>query len=394
MRLHGLPLQSHCFKFFLMKNFQFLIFTVLILFVGCKSDDNNTTTPVTTTKSGIKGVWVTNVASTALDTPENIKEAVQVCKKSGITDIFMVVWNKGRTLYPSETMNKEFGKPIMDQYSGRDPLQEMITEGHKLGLKVHAWFEYGFAASNSQQGGIILQKYPQWSAKDKSGNLLVSSSGFEWMNGINPQVQDFMKSLILEVVTKYDIDGVQGDDRLPSMPIAGGYDTYTVELYKQENGGQAPPQNEKDAAWMNWRADKLTTFAGNLYAAVKAVKPKVIVSFAPSIYPWGKDNYLQDWPTWLDKGYCDYVIPQLYRYDIAAYSQTLKAQIDYVKKTPDRSKFYGGVLIQSGSWNPTEEYLDAMITENRKNGIKGEVLFFYEGLKKNSSYFEGKYPTK
>jgi uncharacterized lipoprotein YddW (UPF0748 family) len=377
-----------------MKYFHLLLFFLVVFLPGCKSEETAPDTTANTSKPSLKGVWITNVASSALDSPDNIKQAVLTCKKSGITDIFMVVWNKGRTLFPSETMRIEFGKPIMDQYSGRDPLQEMITEAHSAGLKVHAWFEYGFAASNSQQGGIILQKYPQWSAKDKFGNLLLSSGGFEWMNGIHPQVQDFMKSLILEVVTKYDIDGIQGDDRLPSMPIAGGYDTYTTDLYKQENGGQAPPQNEKDAAWVSWRANKLTTFAGSLYSAIKTAKSKVIVSFAPSVYPFGMDNYLQDWPSWLDKGYCDLLIPQLYRYDIASYTQTLLSQIDYVKKTPDRSKLLGGVLIQTGTWNPTEEYLDAMITANRNNGIKGEVLFFYEGLLKNQAYFQGKYLTK
>jgi uncharacterized lipoprotein YddW (UPF0748 family) len=377
-----------------MKAAHSLLLLIIILFFGCKPGDKIPVTPPSPSIPGIKGIWITNVASSALDTPENIREAVQVCKRSGITDIFTVVWNKGRTIYPSEIMNKEFGKPIMDQYTGRDPLREMITEGHKAGLKVHAWFEYGFAASNGQQGGIILAKYPEWSARDKNGNLLVSSGGFEWMNGINPQVQQFMKSLVLEVVNNYDVDGIQGDDRLPSMPVAGGYDAYTVNLYKQENGGASPPTNEKDAAWVNWRTDKLTTFLGDLYKSVKAAKPGVTVSSAPSIYPWGKDNYLQDWPTWLDKGYCDYVIPQIYRYDIAAYSQTLKSQIDYVKHTPDRSKFYAGLLIQSGTWNPTEEYLNSMISENRNNGIKGEVMFFYEGLKKNTSYFETKYPSK
>jgi len=377
-----------------MSKFIYPLLVLLVLIISCSSkkvvepDPPKPATPV------VKGVWITNVASTALNSLDNIKECVLTCKKSGITDIYVVVWNKGRTIYPSTIMNSEFGIPIMESFVGRDPLQEMITEGHKAGLKVHAWFEYGFAASNSQNGGIILQKYPDWCARDRSGNLLVSNGGFEWMNGINPQVQNFMKSLVLEVVAKYDVDGVQGDDRLPAMPVAGGYDAYTVELYKQEHGGQVPPQNEKDAVWITWRTDKLTTFLGNLYAAVKAVKPNVIVSSAPSVYPWGKENYLQDWPTWLDQKFCDYVIPQLYRYDIAAYSQTLKSQINFVKKTPDRSKLYGGVLIQSGSWNPTEEYLNAMITENRNNGIKGEVMFFYEGLKKNTSYFESTYPSK
>lgn len=374
-----------------------LFYTLLVLIalaVSCSSKKVIEPDPPKPTSPVVKGVWVTNVASMALNSIDNIKECVATCKKSGITDIYVVVWNKGRTIYPSTIMNTEFGIPISESFAGRDPLQEMITEGHKSGLKVHAWFEYGFAASNSQNGGIILQKHPDWSARDRLGNLLVSNGGFEWMNGINPQVQNFMKSLFLEVVTKYDVDGVQGDDRLPAMPVAGGYDNYTVDLYKQEHNGQVPPQNEKDAAWITWRTDKLTAFLGNLYTAVKAAKPNVIVSSSPSIYPWGKENYLQDWPTWLDLKYCDYVIPQLYRYDFAAYSQTLKSQINYVKKTPDRSKFYGGVLIQSGTWNPTEEYLNAMITENRNNGVKGEVMFFYEGLKKNTSYFENTYPSK
>jgi len=372
-----------------------LILSIAVLFFACNSEEppkvypNN---PIQTTK-GIKGVWVTNVASTALSSLNAIKETVQTCKKSNITDIYVVVWNKGRTLYPSEIMNKEFGIPIMESYAGRDPLLEMITEAHKEKLKVHAWFEYGFAASNGQQGGVILQKYPQWAAKDVNKNLLVSSSGFEWMNGINPDVQNFMKSLILEVVKKYDVDGIQGDDRLPAMPIAGGYDDYTVQLYKTEKGVN-PPTNEKDPAWQDWRANKLTEFLGDLYKAVKAAKPNVIVSMAPSVHPWAKDNYLQDWPTWLDKKYCDYVIPQIYRYDFSAYSQTLKSQVSYVKNSADRSKLYAGVLIQSGTYNASNQFLEQMVNENRNNYVSGEVFFFFEGLKYNSEYFTTKYASK
>ena len=345
---------------------------------------------------GIKGVWVTNVASTALNSLANIKETVQICKKSAMTDIYVVVWNKGRTIYPSDIMNKEFGIPIMESFAGRDPLLEMITEAHKEKIKVHAWFEYGFSSSNTNIPGadVILDKYPAWAARDVSKAILVSGGGFKWMNGINPDVQNFMKSLVLEVVKKYDIDGVQGDDRLPAMPVKGGYDDYTVQLYKTENAGVAPPANEKDSNWINWRTNKLTEFLGVLYKAVKAEKPKVIVSSAPSIAPWAKENYLQDWPTWLDKKYCDYVIPQVYRYDIGAYEATLKSQIALIKNSSDRSKFYSGVLIQSGTWNSSNQYVEQMVNLNRANGVGGEVFFFYEGLKFNADYFTKIYPNK
>ena len=345
---------------------------------------------------GIKGVWVTNVASTALNSLENIKATVQTCKKSAMTDIFVVVWNKGRTLYPSEIMKNEFGIPIMAEFAGRDPLLEMITEAHKEKIKVHAWFEYGFSSSNTNIPGndVILDKYPAWAARDVNKAILVSSGGFKWMNGIHPDVQKFMTSLVLEVVKKYEIDGVQGDDRLPAMPVKGGYDDYTVQLYKTEHAGAAPPANENTAEWIDWRTNKLTNYFGDLYKAVKAVKPNVVVSSAPSVSPWGKQNYLQDWPTWLDKKYCDYVIPQIYRYDFPSYSATLKSQITAIKNSGDKNKLYAGVLIQSGTWNASNLYVGQMVNENRANGVGGECFFFFEGLKYNSDYFTTIYPNK
>jgi uncharacterized lipoprotein YddW (UPF0748 family) len=376
-----------------------LLLVISVLALSCTTYETSPTVnpnqPPEVVK-GIKGVWVTNVASSALSSLASIKETVQICKKSAITDIFVVVWNKGRTLYPSEIMNKEFGIPIMEGYAGRDPLLEMITEAHKEKIKVHAWFEYGFSSSNNNIAGpdVILDKYPQWAARDVNNVILVSNGGFRWMNGINPEVQNFMKSLVLEVVKKYDIDGVQGDDRLPAMPIKGGYDDYTVQLYKTENAGATPPANENTTTWIDWRTNKLTDFLGDLYKAVKAVKPKVIVSSSPSVYPFGKTNYLQDWPTWLDKKYCDYVIPQLYRYDIDSYETTLKSQIAAIKNSSDKSKFYAGVLIQSGTWNATDDYLTKMVDKNRAYGVGGDCFFFFEGLKFNSGYFTKIYPSK
>jgi uncharacterized lipoprotein YddW (UPF0748 family) len=376
-----------------------LLLVLCVLAVCCTTYETPPTVYPNTKQEvvkGIKGVWVTNVASSALNSLANIKETVQICKRSAMTDIYVVVWNKGRTLYPSEIMNKEFGIPIAENFAGRDPLLEMITEAHKEKIKVHAWFEYGFSSWNNTVPGadVILDKYPQWAVRDVNKAILVSSGGFRWMNGINPEVQNFMKSLVLEVVKKYNVDGVQGDDRLPAMPVKGGYDDYTVQLYKTENGGASPPANENTNAWIDWRTNKLTNFLEDLYKSVKAVKPNVIVSSSPSVFPFGKTNYLQDWPTWLDKKYCDYVIPQLYRYDIASYEATLKSQIAAIKNKADKSKFLAGVLIQSGTWNSTNDYVNQMVNANRSNGVGGDCFFFYEGLKFNSDYFTKIYPTK
>lgn len=361
-----------------------LIFLALL---SCKSTKE--VVAKTTPTQVIKGVWVTNVASNALDSRVKITETVAICKQSGITDIYVVTWNRGKTLYQSKIMKDVFNVPIMERFGDRDPLQEMIEEGHKSGIRVHAWFEFGFASSYGENGGAILKKFPDWKAIDNKGNL-VSKNGFEWMNAMNPEVQNFIKSLVLEVVQKYDVDGIQGDDRLPAMPSLGGYDPYTVELYKKEHQGNLPPTDYKDPNWLTWRADKLTVFLGQLYKEVKAIKPKMIVSMAPSIHPWAKEEYLQDWPTWLEKGYCDYVIPQVYRKTIESYTSTLQSQMEYLPLN-QRDKFFSGVLLQVNGVNPSEEFLKGMIEANRKMGIKGESFFFYEGLKAFQDYFSEEY---
>lgn len=365
---------------------QVLMYVCLMLPLGaCSSDTPQEPEGGTTVPEYFSGVWVTSSASQVLDSKENIKKAVDVCEEYGINHIFVVVWNNGRTLYPSRIMKDLIGVEMMEKYQGRDPLREIIDEAHAHNIKVHAWFEYGFAASYGRNGGMILQAKPDWAARDKTGALLMKN-GFVWMNSLHPEVQGFLLSLVKEVVQSYDVDGIQGDDRLPAMPSEGGYDDYTRNLYKSEHHEAEPPMDEKNGEWVNWRCEKLTTFMAKLYQEVKLQKSSLIVSSAPSVFPWCKNEYLQDWPSWLDKGYVDLVIPQHYRYDIDSYQSTLVQQLSYVE-AKDRKKFMPGVLIQNGDYNPTEDYLRKMVECNRRNQVSNECFWFYEGLGKLSSFF-------
>ncbi|NWJ49549.1 MAG: family 10 glycosylhydrolase [Bacteroidetes bacterium] len=340
-----------------------------------------------TIPNNIKGVWLTNVASEVLNSRKNIKEAVEVCKQSGINTIFVVTWNRSRTLYPSNVMNKEFGIPIMEKYQGRDPLKEVIEEAHTKGIKVYAWFEFGFSCSYKENGGIIIQKHPDWAAINKEGKL-VSKNDFEWMNAFDPHVQDFMMSIITEVVKKYNIDGIQGDDRLPALPSEAGYDKYTVSQYKIEHHDSLPPLDNKDAKWLTWRANRLNKFMERIHYEVTTLKPSLIISMAPSIFPWSKQEYLQDWPTWVKNDWVDFICPQVYRYDFDKYKVLMNETMEQIPLAK-RDKVFPGILLQVDDYNPSVTFLSQMIEQNRKLGVKGEVFFFYEGLKKNPDYFKG-----
>lgn len=339
--------------------------------------------------NAMRGVWLTTTASTALDSRDNIRQAVLLCKQSGINNIFMVVYNNGRTMFPSTTMNNVIGVPILEKFNGRDPLQELIEEADKEKIKVHAWFEYGFASSFSANGGPIIAAKPHWASRDINGSI-TSKNGFEWLNPFHPEVQNFILSLVKEVATKYNVAGIQGDDRLPALPTTGGYDAFTVDLYKSENNGTEPPTVFSNANWIEWRVRKLNQFLKKMYIEVKAIKPGLQVTLSPSVFPWGKTEYLQDWPSWVDSGWVDAIIPQVYRYDLPAYNSTLAQQKSYFKSGV--VKFYPGVLLRVGSYVASAEYLSQMVSNNRMQGFDGEVFFFFEGLKERTTWFQSTYP--
>jgi uncharacterized lipoprotein YddW (UPF0748 family) len=328
----------------------------------------------------IRGTWITNVASEALRSEKNIKEAVTLCKQKGLNNIYVVVWNGGVTMYPSKVVESYIGIQQHPVYKGFDPIKTIVDEAHKQGLKVHAWFEFGFSYAYKDTTQQWSKKYPHWVGRNSKGELL-NKNGFYWWSAMHPEVQTFMKKLVLEVVTTYDVDGVQGDDRLPAMPAEGGYDSATLALYKQQTGNNAPG-DYKDSAWLQWKADQLSAFGKSLYNDVKKTKPNCIVSWAPSIYPWSKEQYLQDWPAWLNGGYADYIMPQLYRYNIDAYEKILK-ELDTQVTKEQKKKIIPGILTSLGDgYLVKPEMLQQMIKLNRKYGFNGECMFYFETLRK------------
>lgn len=361
----------------------FLLTSLIFILCSCGSADRNTPQD-TDADDPVIGIWITNVDSDILYSDQAIEKGVEKLATLGFNTIYPVVWNKGYTLHPSEVMTAEFGEEFeqdtLFSAQNRDPLQTVIEEARKHDLRVIPWFEFGFSSSVNRNGGHILSANPGWAARDANGDLL-TKNGFEWMNALHPDVQQFMIDLISEVITTYDIDGIQGDDRLPAMPSEGGYSNFTTNLYQQETG-QDPPSDPREPDFLNWKADRLTQFADRLYHHVKNLNPDLVVSFSPSIYPWSKQEYLQDWPAWVERGVVDELIPQVYRWDIESYKRTFDNTIAHFREAEGSNEviFAPGIIIKAGDRYNNFSYVDQALRHNRTRGVEGEVFFFYEGL--------------
>jgi uncharacterized lipoprotein YddW (UPF0748 family) len=199
-----------------------------------------------------------------------------------------------------------------------------------------------------------------------------------YYNAYHPEVQQFMIDLVMEAVNNYNIDGVQGDDRMPAMPRNSGYDYHTVNRYRDEHGGQNPPLSPSNPAWVRWRVDILNQFGQDLFDAVKAAKPEVLVTNSPNPYPWAFDNLMQEWPQWLDAGNVEILSVQCYRYSISAYQATLNQVLFYFNNHGDGNlqRLSPGLIVYGSGGLTDPELLVQKMQYNRSVGVTGESFFY------------------
>jgi len=327
----------------------------------------------------LRGVWIAAANTDVFESRASIADAMDFLARHHVNVVFPDVWYRGVTLHPSALLERTFGVRQDPRFAGRDPLAEILVEAHRRGIEVMPWFEYGFAASNTAVPTTILAKKPAWAARDRDGGV-ATKNAFSWMNALDPAVQAFVAGLMLEVARTYDVDGVQGDDRLPALPSIAGYDTATSELWRKER--RLSPPAPEDPQWVSWRAGKLTEFLARLAADVRGVREGVLFSSSPSPFPFGLDEYLQDSRTWIDRGLVDLFHPQCYRRDFVNYAKIADEQFALLPAGA-RLIYAPGILIQSGAWLIEPEELVKMVVYGRERGYGGEVLFHYAGLRAN-----------
>ncbi|MEI9894378.1 MAG: family 10 glycosylhydrolase [Chthoniobacter sp.] len=193
---------------------------------------------------------------------------------------------------------------------GYDPLAFAIAEAHARGIELHAWFN-PFRAGTTTKGPYaanhVTHTHPDW-VRTYGGQL--------WLDPGEPEARRYILDVILDVVKRYDIDGVHIDDYFYPYPVKGAEfpDDSTWQRYGEATG----------MARADWRRDNINRFVEAMYRGVKAAKPSVRVGISPfgiwrpkvpATIEAQLDSYAQlyaDARHWLSQGWCDYLAPQLY----------------------------------------------------------------------------------
>lgn len=322
----------------------------------------------------LRGVWIaSHHHSDVWISREAMARALDRLVELGWNTMFPAVWNQGFTAWPSAVMER-LGLPPQDpRYasSGVDPLQWMIDLARERRLAVIPWLEYGFAAEPVGTPGPLLAARPEWAARDRRGQVVVHG-GLRWLNALNPAVGDVLAELVLEVVERYGVDGVQGDDHI-AVPLTGSHDPATLARYRQATG-RAPGARDGDPAWSAFRAQTLSRWVRQTGERIHAVRGGLRWCLSPTPLPTGLRQLMQDSASWLREGSVDLLLPQLYRNTIAAYRRVLRHNLMLLP--PERRRqVVAGLTLRANGLDLSVDTVLGMERLSRQQGLGGIALF-------------------
>ncbi len=347
--------------------------------------------------TAVRAFWIPTPAhSPFLKSYEDIREGVAFAKEHNFNALYVCAWANNKTLYPSQTLldnssYTSFEESMFHDYTGGsgDPLTDLIEEAHANDIKVILWYEYGFMALSgtppTQDNNPVLEVHPDWVGINNEGNQANYNDKDYYFNAYNPEVQQFMEEMIMEAVINYDIDGIQGDDRMPAMPRNSGYDDVTVDMYEQEFGTQ-PPDDYNNSDWVRWRADILNDHWKELYETIKAEDPNCVVACAPNPYPWAFDNLMQEWPKWLDEGTVDLLSVQCYRTTLSDYETAVDGVLHHFTAhgSGNLQRLNPGLIIYGSSGLIDPGVLASQVQYNREVDIPGETFFYDKPMRRDT----------
>jgi uncharacterized lipoprotein YddW (UPF0748 family) len=379
-----------------------------------------------------RAAWVATVANIdwpskpGLTTAQQQAEILVVVNRAAelnFNALILQVRTSADALYPSslepwsEYLTGEQGRAPSPIY---DPLKFWIDEAHKRGIEVHAWFN-PYRARHNQAKSANARSH--LSITDPT--LVKSYGGYLWLDPGEARASEHTLNVIMDVVKRYDVDGVHIDDYFYPYPVVATPELKQPGANAQAttaNGAVTPsttvvavPEKELDfpdePSWQrylasggklaraDWRRSNVNQLVEKIHWSVKQAKPWVRFGISPfGIGKPGKrpagitgfsqyDKLYADVELWLQRGWLDYLVPQLY-WPIDQTAQSFPALLAYWQRENIAQRhIFAGLYTSSindsaRAWQPGEIINQITITR-AKSQPNGHVHFSMAPLLQN-----------
>ncbi|MDW7695272.1 family 10 glycosylhydrolase [Flammeovirgaceae bacterium SG7u.111] len=357
-------------------------------------------------KREFRAIWITTLnnmdwpSRKGMSVEQQKEEFINIldrCQKTNLNAVIVQIRPAADAFYMSkyepwsEWLGGKQGKPAE---SGYDPLSFMLEETHKRNMEFHAWINPLRAVYNTRFSNVhkshISNTRPEWMLQ--YGTMKVFNPGL-------PEVRKYLVNIVADIVERYDIDGIHFDDYFYPFPQAN-LKLDDKATYRKYKGGF---KNIKD-----WRRNNIDLLIKDTHRAIKSLKPYVKFGVSPAgvwrnIYdsPQGSntrggitsyDHLHADVRGWLQKGWVDYLVPQVY------FSTQLKA-VNYrtLVRWWNRNSFDRHVYIGHAAFKVYWDYdktwynrseIPLQLRYNRSlENISGSVYFRAESFMRNRGHF-------
>ncbi|MEA3500563.1 MAG: family 10 glycosylhydrolase [Candidatus Marinimicrobia bacterium] len=347
------------------------------------------------------GIWV--VRNSMINKKE-IDQFIDFAKDNGITDLFVQIRGRGDAFYNSDLVEKN--KNISPQ--SFDPLEYVCKVGHYNNLKIHAWFNTYILLSNPKRAissDHLFKLFPNWTETNYYGQndseliyLGRTPKNYEgaYLSPIHPDVNRYLFLLIKEIISKYDIDGIHFD----YVRLQGknwGFNKKGTEMFTKKTGLNFEDfaidgkyyrndslRNTFFKKYSEYRIQAINDLIKRVSIYNKQNNKKIKISAAVKPNPiFAKNNYYQDWLSWIKNDWIDFVVPMNYTKNNRIFNNILAD----IKNNLDKEE-YNKVLVGIGIWKQSPKNSSKKINLVNNQNLSGVVLFSYNTLKKEINYYK------
>ncbi len=349
--------------------------------------------------SFFKGIWVScfEMSFKGLDAKgcsNKINSMFAKLAKQGYTAVFCHVRPYADAYYPSKYFPySRYLTGTEGVNPGYDPLYLMINAAHSNNMEFHAWINpYRVSTSTSDPSKLSANNIAAKWLTDSSNRAIAYNGGI-YFNPASTDVQKLVINGVREILQNYKVDGIHFDDYFYPT-VSQDFDKKSYSDYCKSVRGT--PMNLGD-----WRRANVNSLVSAVYNVCRQYKKTFGISPSAHISKNHTDrNYNEayaDIALWMrEKGYVDYIIPQLYfSYDYPNKNYCYDTFLNLWCSMPKHSglKLYIGLgayklgdksLKDSAAWcNETGNLLARQASGAKKNGTDGIVVFSYSSSVKD-----------
>jgi len=207
---------------------------------------------------------------------QSVEYFMESARLAGVSTVHLIAKQDEDDTIPSGTAFYTSAiAPVWRGADGWDPLRVAVEEAHKRGLKIYAWMP-------QFHDQVAARAHPEWEmqvAKDGAAVKFSETSSSWFVNPIDPEVRAYERSLVEEVLTNYEVDGIDLDwvrydnQNMDVGPVSRAAAEAEIGLDPLTFNFDAGLNDPEVVRWQVWRSAIIAEHVASIRVSLDRIRP-------------------------------------------------------------------------------------------------------------------------